>query len=103
MIQQKEMEKQYYTYILASKKNGKLYVGITSDLIKRVYEHREGLVDGYTKINNIKHLVYFEIFGDVELAIQREKRLKKYNRQWKINLIEDQNPDWNDLWNKIIE
>ena len=96
------MEKNYYTYILASQKNGKLYVGITSDLVKRLYEHREGIMDGYTKENSIKRLVYFETFGDVELAIKREKRLKKYNRQWKINLIEENNPNWNDLWADII-
>lgn len=96
-------DKNYYTYILASQMNGKLYIGVTSNLLKGVYEHREGIIEGYTKTNAIKRLVYYEVFGDVELAIKKEKRLKKYNRDWKINLIEETNPQWNDLWHQITQ
>ena len=95
------MDKNYYTYILASKRNGTLYVGITSDLIKRVWQHKEKLADGFTKKYNSNQLVYFEQFRDPESAIRREKRLKKYPRKWKINLIERENPDWNDLYENL--
>jgi putative endonuclease len=84
-------------YILASRKNGSLYTGVSSDLIKRLYEHRNGLIEGFTNDYGIKRPVWFEAHGTVESAIQREKRIKKWNRQWKINLIEAANPDWSDL------
>ena len=95
------MEKDYYVYILASKRNGTLYIGITSDLIKRVWEHKNKFVDGFTKRYNINKLVYYEQYSDPENAIKREKRLKKYNRKWKLNLIEEVNPDWKDLYEEI--
>jgi len=90
-------KKSYYVYILASSKNGTLYIGVTSDLIKRVAEHKSNLVDGFTKKYNIYNLVYFEEFADINNAILREKRLKKWERNWKIGLIEESNSDWLDL------
>jgi putative endonuclease len=93
---------QYYIYILASKKNGTLYVGITSDLIKRIYEHKNDLAEGFTKKYAIHNLVYFEATESVESAIMREKQLKKWNRAWKINLIDKNNPAWNDLYPDLI-
>jgi len=97
------MSKAYYVYILASALGGTLYIGVTNDLIRRVYEHRMGLADGFTKKYKIHRLVYFEQYGDVELAIQREKRLKKWNRAWKIRLIEEKNPNWVDLYPSIAQ
>ncbi len=88
----------YYTYILASKPNGTLYVGVTKDLIKRVYEHKNDFNEGFTKKYSVHNLVYYEIFDDINNAISREKNLKNYKRQWKINLIENDNPDWKDLY-----
>jgi len=95
--------KLYYIYILASKKNGTLYIGITSDLIKRVYEHKHGLIEGFTKKYNAHKLVYYETTQDIRNAIKREKQLKAWKRQWKIELIEKQNPKWNDLYYKIAD
>ena len=89
--------KDYFVYILASEKNGTLYIGVTSDLTKRVFEHKEGLIDGFTKKHNIKKLVYFEQTNDIVSAITREKQLKKWNRSWKIKLIEKDNSKWKDL------
>ncbi|MBU4311123.1 MAG: GIY-YIG nuclease family protein [Candidatus Omnitrophica bacterium] len=94
--------KSYYVYILASKRNGTLYIGVTNDLVRRVYEHKEGLVEGFTKKYKVDRLVYFEETNDVESAITREKRLKKWNRQWKIELIEKENPEWKDLYEGMI-
>jgi putative endonuclease len=91
------MSKTYYVYILASSRNGTLYIGVTSDLHKRVWQHREGLIPGFTKRYGIKTLVYYEIFDDIRAAIAREKRLKKYKREWKINLIQQRNVEWQDL------
>jgi putative endonuclease len=96
------MSKEYYVYILASKRNGTLYIGVTSDLIKRVWEHKNQLVRGFTKKYGVDKLVYFETFIDPETAIWREKRLKKYPRQWKLNLIRKMNPEWKDLYESII-
>ena len=96
------MEKNFYVYILASKKNGTLYVGITNDLIKRVWQHKEKQVAGFTAKYNVNKLVYLEQFRDPENAIKREKRIKFYKRKWKINLIEKLNPDWKDLYKEII-
>ncbi|MDE1940195.1 MAG: GIY-YIG nuclease family protein, partial [Alphaproteobacteria bacterium] len=84
-------------YILASKRNGTLYIGVTNDLARRVWEHREGLVPGFTKKYGVKTLVYYETFDDINAAIYREKRLKKYKREWKMNLIQQHNVEWRDL------
>ena len=89
--------KTYFIYILASKRNGTLYVGMTNDLIRRVYEHKSGLIEGFTKKYSIDKLVYYESTTNVNEAILREKRLKKWKRQWKIELIEKSNPEWRDL------
>jgi putative endonuclease len=97
------MQKQYYTYILASQKNGTLYVGVTSDLIKRVWQHKNKAADGFTAQHNVTILVYYEIFDSIEEAIKREKRMKKLYRKEKLALIEAMNPDWNDLYNEIIK
>ena len=88
----------FYVYILASRIGGTLYIGVTNDLIRRVGEHRLKLAEGFTKKYEIAKLVYFEQFDDIENAIKREKRLKKWNRAWKIRLIEEQNPNWDDLY-----
>jgi len=92
-----------YTYILADMRRGRTYIGVTNDLVRRVYEHREGLVEGYTKKRNIKRLVYFESHDDITDAIAREKTLKRWYRHWKDALIEQGNPDWRDLWDEIIK
>jgi putative endonuclease len=97
------MEKQYFVYILASKRNGTIYTGITSDLAKRVFEHKEGKIEGFTKEYGIKILVYYEAHATPEEAIQREKRIKKWNRAWKLELIEGMNPLWDDLYPTITK
>ncbi|BAI98289.1 endonuclease [Sphingobium sp. TA15] len=84
-------------YILASRRNGTLYTGVTSDLVKRLYEHRNGLIEGFTSDYGVKRLVWFEMHDAIDGAILREKRIKKWNRQWKIELIGRENPDWRDL------
>lgn len=89
-------------YILASKKGGTLYIGVTSDLVKRVYEHKNSLVNGFTKEYHVGMLVYYELHESMEEAIKKEKKLKKWNRQWKIDLIEKANPEWKDLYLSII-
>lgn len=94
--------KNYYIYILFSEPNGTLYIGITSDLVKRVYEHKNKVVKGFTEKYGVDKLGYFEIYNDVNKAIEREKQLKSWNRNWKIRLIEKSNPDWKDLCNEII-
>jgi putative endonuclease len=88
---------QYYIYILASKKNGTLYIGVTNDLERRVLEHKQKINEGFSSKYDVNRLVYFESFQYINDAILREKRLKKWNRQWKINLIEEENKEWNDL------
>ncbi len=95
------MSKEYFIYILASKRNGTLYIGVTNDLLKRVYQHNEKLVSGFTHKYNVKILVYYEKYSDIYSAIEREKKLKKWRRQWKINLIESVNPHWNDLYDGL--
>ncbi len=95
--------KKYYVYILAKTHNSTFYVGITSDLPKRIWEHKNEVADGFTKKYGIKTLVYFEIFDDPENAIRREKRLKKWPRAWKIKIIEETNPDWKDLYEDICK
>ena len=94
--------KRYFIYILASKRNGTLYVGVTSNLIRRVYEHKNNLVEGFTKKYSVHQLVYFEQTEDAASAIHREKQIKKWNRKWKLELIEKNNPDWKDLYEDII-
>jgi putative endonuclease len=89
--------KTYFIYILASKRNGTLYVGMTNDLMRRIYEHKSGLIEGFTKKYSVNKLVYLESTDDAKAAIDREKRLKKWKRQWKIELIEKSNPNWRDL------
>ncbi|MDQ3027606.1 MAG: GIY-YIG nuclease family protein [Pseudomonadota bacterium] len=91
------MEKQFAVYILASQRNGTLYIGVTSNLPKRVWEHREGVVDGFSKDHSCKTLVWYELHDNAESAITREKQVKKWNRIWKLSLIEKTNPDWKDL------
>jgi len=95
--------KQPVVYILASKRNGTLYIGVTSDLVKRAWEHRSGSTDGFTKKYNVHTLVYFELHEDMSSAILREKQMKKWRRAWKLELIEKSNPDWKDLWPDILE
>ena len=87
---------------MSNKKDGVLYIGVTSDLIKRVYEHKNKLYDGFSKKYNTKDLVYYEIYDDITEAIKREKQLKKYKRDWKIKLIEESNKEWNDLYDDIL-
>jgi putative endonuclease len=91
------MERGGFVYIMASQPRGTLYIGVTSDLMKRVSQHRQGLLPGFTKRYGCKHLMWFEQFGDIELAIAREKATKEWRRDWKIRLIESTNPDWHDL------
>jgi len=88
--------------MMASKRNGTLYIGVTSDLSKRAWEHREGVADGFTKRYGCKSLVWFEVHDDLQEARQREVRLKKWNRSWKLRLIEEQNPEWRDLYETLI-
>ncbi len=95
------MSKQPCVYILSSQCNGTLYIGVTSDLVKRVWEHKYDLTDSFTKKYGIHTPVYFEQCGDMVAAIAREKQLKKWNRVWKVELIESMNPEWNDLWEEI--
>ena len=91
----------YWVYILASRPRGTLHVGMTGDLIRRVYQHREGLVDGFTKQHRVKALVYYEQHATAMAAIQREKNIKHWSRAWKIKLIRSLNPDWRDLWREL--
>jgi putative endonuclease len=96
------MEKAGYVYIMASGKNGTIYIGVTSDLVKRVWEHREGVVAGFTRKYGCKLLVWFAAFDDIHQARYRELQMKEWKRAWKIKLIEEQNPDWNDLYPSLI-
>jgi putative endonuclease len=91
----------YYVYILASRKDGAIYVGVTNDIVRRIYEHRIKAVPRFTSKYNITRLVWFETYEDAYTAISREKELKKWKRAWKVQLIEAQNPDWNDLYESI--
>ncbi|MGH6855425.1 MAG: GIY-YIG nuclease family protein, partial [Aestuariivirga sp.] len=97
----KDEEKIYSVYILASKPYGTLYIGVTGDLISRVVEHRSGEKPGFTRRYKVFTLVHFEPFGEIDCAIQREKTMKKWPRQWKINLIERENPHWQDLFPQL--
>ncbi len=97
------MQKHYYVYLLASQRNGTLYAGVTGKLARRIWQHKTGAYDGFTKKYGVKLLVWYEAFTDIRLAIQREKNIKKWPRQWKLNLIEDMNPDWRDLYAEIFD
>ncbi len=92
------MRNTYYVYILASRRNGTLYIGVTNNLLRRVYEHKKKIVKGFTSKYKVDKLVYFEQTDDIHSAIEREKQLKKYNRSWKLKMIEKFNPNWNDLY-----
>lgn len=94
--------KQPCVYLLASKRNGTLYVGVTSDLARRVWEHRNGVADGFTRQYRVHRLVHVEFHATMEDSIRREKRLKKWRRAWKIRLIEESNPDWRDLYEDLL-
>ena len=91
----------YYVYILASKRNGTLYIGHTNDLPSRIFEHRSGAIDGFTKSYQVNRLVHYETYDDVRLAQQRERNLKKWLRVWKLTLIEQNNPEWFDLYETL--
>lgn len=90
--------KEGYVYIITNKKYGTLYIGVTSNLVKRIFEHKHGIIDGFSKKYNLKNLIYYEYYANIEDAIAREKQLKNWHRGWKINLIESFNPDWDDLY-----
>jgi putative endonuclease len=94
--------KSYWVYILTSRPRGTLYVGMTNDLVRRLYQHREGLVEGFTKEHGVKMLAYYEQHATALGAIQREKNIKHWSRKWKIDLIRSMNPDWRDLWDDIV-
>jgi len=89
-------------YILASKRNGTLYIGVTSNLVKRVWEHKNNMVEGFTKRYGVHQLVWYEVHENIQSAIQREKRLKEWKRKWKLELIESMNPNWEDLFDTIV-
>jgi putative endonuclease len=91
-----------YVYIISNKKNGTIYIGVTSNLSKRIYEHKNSVVDGFSKAHGLHVLVYFEIFSNITDAIAREKQLKNWKREWKLDLIYSRNPEWSDLYNSIL-
>lgn len=93
---------QYYVYLLASSKHGTLYIGVTRDLVRRVYEHKSKTVPGFTTRYGVSKLVYFEVFDDPASAIAREKQLKKWRRDWKLEIIEEHNPEWVDLYHELV-
>lgn len=95
-------DKQYYVYILTNKSNKVLYIGVTNDLIRRMFEHKNKLIEGFTEKYNLVKLVYYEVTNDIESAIKREKQLKNWHRDWKINLITQFNPDWKDLSEDLL-
>ena len=96
------MAKQFYVYILASKRNGTLYTGVTSNLIQRVWQHKHDVIQGFTRKYNVKTLVYYEIHENAESALTKEKKIKRWRRAWKLDLIEDSNPEWRDLYEDIL-
>lgn len=93
---------QYYVYILASKRNGTLYTGVTNDLLKRIHQHKHDQIEGFTKRYRVHSLVYYEITSDIVAAIAREKQIKTWRRSWKLNLIEASNPEWRDLYDDLF-
>lgn len=97
------MAKSFYVYILTNKRYGTFYIGMTANLPKRLWEHKNEVVEGFTKKHGLKNLVYYEAHENAESAIKREKRLKKWDRQWKIELIEEGNPAWHDLYENIVK
>ena len=97
------MTKNPAIYILASQRNGTLYIGVTSNLVQRIWEHKNNQMEGFTKKYHVHMLVYYEYHDDMETAIRREKQMKKWNRDWKLRLIEEHNPDWNDLYEEVRE
>ena len=101
-IQENYVNKQPAVYILASKRNGTLYIGVTSDLVKRIWEHNNNMVEGFTKRYNVHRLVWYELHDSMQSTIIREKRLKDWKRKWKLELIESSNPKWQDLYHRII-
>ncbi|VAV90760.1 Excinuclease ABC, C subunit-like [hydrothermal vent metagenome] len=96
------MEKGGFVYIVTNKRNGTLYIGVTSNLIQRIWQHREGVADGFTKKHGCKILIWYEQFGEIEMAIQREKKMKEWKRLWKLREIEEMNPDWSDLFESLF-
>ncbi len=94
--------KKGFVYMMSNKQDGVLYIGVTSDIVKRVYEHKNDFVDGFTKQYNLKNLVYYEAYDEIEEAIKREKQLKNWHRDWKIELVNKQNPHWEDLYESIL-
>ena len=94
--------KQPAVYLLATGKRGTLYIGVTSNLVARTWQHREHLVEGFTKRYNVTMLAWYELHGTMESAILREKQLKKWNREWKLRLVQEANPEWRDLWSDIV-
>ena len=96
------MNKKPAVYIVANKRNGTLYIGVTSDLVKRIWEHKNNVVEGFTKRYKVHRLVWFELHETMESAITREKRLKNWKRKWKMELIEGINPDWEDLYHRVV-
>ncbi|MDR3491320.1 MAG: GIY-YIG nuclease family protein [Gammaproteobacteria bacterium] len=94
--------KEYYVYIMASKRNGTLYTGVTSDIVKRVWQHKSGVTKGFTSKYKVNQLVYYELHSDIMEAIKREKNIKAWKRIWKLSLIEEKNPTWDDLYNSIV-
>ncbi len=96
------MKEYAYVYILTNRMQGVLYIGVSTDLVKRIWQHREGLAEGFTKRYNLKNLVWYETHGEIVAAITREKQIKKWNRAWKIELIEKENRDWRDLYPDIL-
>jgi putative endonuclease len=97
-----KMIKQPAVYILASKRNGTLYIGVTSDIVKRIWEHKNDMAEGFTKRYAVHHLVWYELHENMEAAISREKMLKEWKRIWKLNLIESSNPKWHDLYDSLL-
>jgi putative endonuclease len=93
-------EHSYFVYILASGRNGTLYTGVTNSLVRRIWEHKQGAVEGFTSAHGVTKLVYYEAFGDIDAAIAREKRIKRWRRTWKLELIEKANPTWKDLYDE---
>jgi len=96
------MQRNPAVYILASERNGTLYTGVTSDLVARIWQHREHVVEGFTKHYGVTMLVWYELHGTMDSAISREKQIKKWNRAWKLRLIQENNPLWRDLWSEVI-
>jgi putative endonuclease len=94
--------KKGFVYMMSNKQDGVLYIGVTSDIVKRVYEHKNGFADGFTKKYNLKNLVYYEVYDEIEEAIKREKQLKNWHREWKVELVNKQNPNWEDLYESIL-